>query len=71
MQVLFYFHSRICFVAYRKTSIKRRVSNKHRVSVKRRGLLAIQSCQSTSHTLYAFPIIIADTEVLVLAKKTK
>jgi len=33
------------YIAYRKTSIKRRVPNK------RRGFLEIQSCQSTGHTL--------------------
>ena len=37
---------------YRKTSIKRRVSNKRRAPNKHWALLAIQSCQSNSHTLY-------------------
>jgi len=35
----------------RKTSIKRRVQNKRGVSNKHRGLSAIQSGQSVSHTL--------------------
>jgi len=35
-------------VNYRKISVKRRVSNERRAPNKRWGLLAMQSCQSTS-----------------------
>jgi len=38
-------------VIHCKTSIKCRVPNKRWVSNKCQGLLAVQSCQTTSHTL--------------------